>query len=403
MNAGAEKLIQVYRGGQETNLLKRKRMYPIKRIEKLIIMLMVSFLLGSTLTGCTNTADETGQTNSKVATIKNKTAEKAGIPVQYFFINGSLLGSYDREGWKSLCKPVIDDQAGENGQAFWAKDLLAQDAYYVYDGKNKKLLGVAKQIIWSTGTGGLGSFEDSSAEQKLAAYGELYNPVEGDISRPRIFKLPVKAGQDLDLKIPDYSFFTEFVIDSQAQSEYKLVTNRESNLFPRETADGLEATEAGERALARLFRREKMENTLPNFSDCIESDFDNDGKPEYLIFANNPKSEMGYPLLCSNGKTDHLGIFSALFYQDDDGSIQTLYSDLRPYNGVFQPDENNNMELMGPDYFTCINLLTIADLNDDGVYEIVVKKSGWEYGFYLAYAMNAKGKYELVMRSNYGM
>jgi len=112
---------------------------------------------------------------------------------------------------------------------------------------------------------------------------------------------------------------------------------------------------------------------------------------------------MGYPLLCSNGKTDHLGIFSALFYQDDDGSIQTLYSDLRPYNGVFQPDENNNMELMGPDYFTCINLLTIADLNDDGVYEIVVKKSGWEYGFYLAYAMNAKGKYELVMRSNYGM
>ncbi len=376
-----------------------------KKPAKFMVLLIIGFLLGGMLTGCINKAANTGKDSTKQTAVqKNKTTEKVVAPEQYYFLNGSLLGSYDREGWHSLCAPDTNDRVFGDGEDFWAKDLLARDAYYVYDSKNKKLLSVTRQIIWTTGAGVLGSFEDAQAGKKLAAYGKLYEPVEGDISLPRIFSLPVKAGQDLaGLKIPDYSFFTQFVIDSETRNEYELVTNRISDLFPRETVDGLEATDAGMQALADLLKQEKMENTILSFSDCVKSDFDQDGNMEYLMFANNPRSQNGYPLLGSNGGADRLGIYSAVFYQDEDGSVQTLYSDMRPYQGEYKPDENNYMELMHPDHCIYIDLMTIADLNDDGIYEILVRKSGWEYGYFLTYALNTEGKYEPVMRSNYGI
>jgi hypothetical protein len=376
-----------------------------KRPAKIMALLIVTFLLGSMLTGCTNDVADSGKDSAKqIAVPKDKTLEKEITPVQYYFLNGSLLGSYDRAGWHSLCAVDTNDRVFGDGEDFWANDLLAQDAYYVYDYKNKKMLSVAKQFIWTTGSGGLGSFEDDQAGEKLAAYGELYEPVEGDISLPRIFSLPVKAGQDLaGLKIPDYSFFTQFVIDSETRNEYELVTNRISELFPREIIGGLEATDEGVQALADLLKQEKIENTASNFSDCVKSDFDQDGKIEYLMFANNSRSENGYPLLVSSGGTDRLGVYSAMLYQDNDGSVQTIYSDLRPYQGEYKPDQNNYMELTHPDHCISIDLMTIADLNNDGKVEILARKSGWEYGYFLAYALNAQGQYEPVMRSNYGM
>jgi hypothetical protein len=369
-----------------------------------LIVLIACLLLASMLTGCLNKDSDTGKDSDKqpVALVA-KTPEKEVASPQYYFLNGSLLGCYSKEGWHSLCAPDTNDRTIESGDAFWAKDLLAQDAYYVYDSKNKKLLSVSKQIIWSTGTGGLGNFEDDQAGKKLAAYGQLYNPIEGDTSLPRIFSLPVKTGQDLEgLKIPDYSFFTQFIISSKTRIENELVTNRISDLFPRETTGGLEATDAGEQTLADLLKKKKIENAPPNFFDCIKCDFDQDGKLEFLMFANNPRSENGYPLLGSSGGTEHLGIYSAMFYQDDDGSVQILYSDLRPYQDEFKLGQNNFMELMNPDYCIFIDLMTIADLNNDGVYEILVRKSGWENGYYLTYALNAEGNYEPVMRSNFG-
>jgi hypothetical protein len=135
----------------------------------------------------------------------------------------------------------------------------------------------------------------------------------------------------------------------------------------------------------------------------VKGDFDNDKKEEYLMFADAPKSEMGYPLLCSNGKTDHLGTFNVILYQDDNDSIQTLYSDICQYKDVFKPNKDNKMELLGGPGFCEIDLLTIADLNSDGIYEIGVNMGRWESGSYLVYAMNTKGEYEVVMRSNNGM
>lgn len=376
-----------------------------RKHSKFMVLLMISVLLVGILSGCNNQAVDHGKDRDKqIAAPGHKTLPKEAASVQYYFLNGSLLGSYDREGWHSLCAPDTTDQVFGEGETFLAKDLLAQEAYYVYDGQNKKQLGITKQIIWSTGTDILGGFEDKQASEKLAAYGEPYNPLEGDISLPRLFKLPVKAGQDLaGLKIPDYSFFTQFITGSEARNECELVTNHQTDLFPRATNGGLKATDAGAKALTDLLSRKQLENTPPNFSDCIKSDFDKDGKTEYLMFANNPRSENGYPLLASNGGTDHLGVYCAMFYQDDDGSIQTLYSDLRPYQDEFRPNYKNSMELMSPDHCIYIDLMTIADLNNDGVYEILIRKSGWEYGYFLVYALNSQGQYKPVMRSNHGI
>jgi len=152
-----------------------------------------------------------------------------------------------------------------------------------------------------------------------------------------------------------------------------------------------------------LFMENRMENTSINFTKCVKCDFDNDGAQEYLMFAEAPRSKLGYPLLCGGGQTDHLGVYSALLYQEDNGPVHILYSDLRPYSGEFKPDPNQSMELMGPDYATGVDLLTAADLNGDGIYEIGIKISEWEHGFYLIYARGAEGSYEIALRSNWGM
>lgn len=316
---------------------------------------------------------------------------------KYIFLYGTLMGSFDNNEWNSFCS----DEQNIEATDFYVKDILAQDKYYIY--QNRKYVGASNQVLWSIIADGLGSFEGDGVLEKLGKYGESYNSLE---SFERIFNLPVTVGEELsDLKIPDYSFWTKFIVSNKVESKCELVTNCDIQPFPREINDGLEATAEGKQALIDLFRANQMENTVPNFIECVKSDFDNDGNEEYLMFADNPRSELGYPILCGNGKADHLGIFNVIFYQDDDGSIQTLHSDLRPYKHVFEPDEDKNMELKrtGPKYGIAINLLTVADLNSDGIYEIGIKKSEWERGFYLIYAMNTKGEYEAVMRSNWGM
>jgi len=375
---------------------------------EMVVLLLVSLVMVTVGAGCTSTVSDVGQVgksdNSKP--VINKTAQIFTQP-QYFFINGSLLGSYDEDGWHSLCDTGGSEEKIGDAVIFYAKDFLDQDSYYVYE--NNKLAGVSKQILWLTEEAfGLGSFETEDAPSKFAKYGQLYY-FDGDSDTAyRFFDLPVKLGPELSkLKIPDYSFHSEFVFGDKWErhsSSDRLVTNSGTNLFPRKLTYGVEPTAEGTQSLIDLFKEKNMENSVPNWTDCIRGDFDNDGNEEYLMFAESPCSELGYPLLHGNGKTDHLGIFTVVFYQDEDGSIQTLYSDLRPYKGVFKADRDRNIALLGGPYY-CIGIdsFTVADLNSDDVYEIGIKKTEWEHGYYLTYAMNTKGEYRIVMRSNFGM
>ncbi|MDF2673058.1 MAG: hypothetical protein K0R09_1323 [Clostridiales bacterium] len=371
--------------------------------KQIIIKVCCLFLIIFSLDSCKGdpiTEPKMTENNST----QTQTLESSTTPVkpafpQYFFFYGTLMGGFVDNEWKSICST---DEQNADATDFYVKDILAQDKYYIY--QHRKSVGVSNQVLWATTEDGLGSFEGDEVSKKLAKYSEFYNTTEGYSGFDRTFNLPVKVGEELsDLKIPDYSFSTEFVVDNKVIFEYELATNRDIQPFPRRINDSLEATDEGIQALIDLFGENQMENTAPNFTKCLKSDFDNDGNEEYLMLADSCQSELGYPLLSGNGKMDRLGIFSAIFYQEDDGSIQTLYSDLRPYKGDFKADKDKNMELMGPDYSTRIDLLTVADLNSDGVYEIGVKKSEWENGFYLTYAINGKGEYEVVMRSNWGM
>jgi hypothetical protein len=216
----------------------------------------------------------------------------------------------------------------------------------------------------------------------------------------------MKLGDELSsLKIPDYSFSTEFVYGEKWErpcENFRLVISSSTDPFIKPFTYDIQPTSKGKQVLADIFKEKNIENTVPNFTKCVKGDFDNDKKEEYLMFADAPKSEMGYPLLCSNGKTDHLGTFNVILYQDDNDSIQTLYSDICQFEDDFKPNKDNKMELMGPDFCT-INLLTIADLNSDGIYEIGVDIGKWEQVSYLVYATNTKTEYEVVMRSDYGM
>lgn len=369
------------------------------------VIVIALLLISLTLGGCTRIVSKSPK-DGKID-LSADSQPRSVLPTnnhisqpQYFFINHSLLGSYDDDGWHSLCD--IDNQTDGGRKTFYAQDLLKQNSYYVYDGNG--LRGESKQIVWTTGEGGLGSFEDEGTAKKLAPYGELYEPVAGDSSLPRIFNIPIAAGQELsDLKIPDYSFFTKFIVNNENTSKFELVTNRAIQPYPREFNDGLEATTGGIQRLNDLFRENHMENTVANFIKCLSGDFDNDGYNEYLMLAQAPRSDSGYPLLYGDGKTDHLGVYTVAFYQDDKNNIQMLYGDWRPYQGVFTANQDKNMQLMGdPQYCIGIDLLMAADLNSDGVYEIGVKKSEWEYISYLIYAMNDQGEYEVVMRSNLG-
>ncbi|MEN6328649.1 MAG: hypothetical protein ABFD18_20880, partial [Syntrophomonas sp.] len=334
---------------------------------KIVTLLLVSLTMVIALAGCTSPVSDIRQDGkSDTSTLDNKKTAQTSIQPQYFFINGSLLGSYDDDGWHSLCDTGNSETGAGDAATFYAKDLLNQDSYYVYE--NNKPVGVSKQIIWLTEEAyGLGSFEVEDTPQKFAKYGRLYHFEDESNPSYRTFDLPEKLGAELSkLRIPDYSFQTEFVFGAKWErhsSGDRLVTNNGANLFPKKLTYGVEPTAEGTQSLVDLFKKNNMGNTIPNFTDCILGDFDNDGNKEYLMFADNPKSELEYPLLCGNGKTDHLGIFNVIFYQDDDGSIQTLYSDLRPYKGVFKADKNNIMELMGgPEYCIEIGLVTAADL-----------------------------------------
>ena len=79
-----------------------------------------------------------------------------------------------------------------------------------------------------------------------------------------------------------------------------------------------------------------MENTVPNFIECVKVILIMMEMRIFDVCRQSP-FRIRAPILCGNGKTNHLGIFNVIFYQDDDGSIQTLHSDLRPYKHVFEP------------------------------------------------------------------
>lgn len=391
----------------------------MKKHIRILGLLIVSFAMSITLAACRGSASNTQQegkpgipaNNSKETTQTNTQQDsdpstyKSSSKPQYFFVNGYLLGSYEADGWHSLCDTSDHGKSSGDSKIFYAKDLIDQDSYYVYDGR--KLLGISKQIIWLTEeTSGLGTFENADAAGKFEKYGKLYNYQGESNAYSRIFDLPVKLGEELSkLEIPKYGFHTEFVYGEKWNrdiSSRSLVTNRSVNLFPKSPSYDVEATPEVKQLITDLFKENGMENTIPNFTHCIRGDFDGDNKDEYLMIASSPKSKDGWPMIAGEGKKDKVGVFSAIFYQDDKGSVQTLYSRMFPMKKAVEFAKGYK-EVQYAEYCFSIDSPTAADLNGDGIYEIIALSNQWERGSALVYSLDRNGVYSVVLRSNWGL
>jgi len=337
-----------------------------------------------------------------------ETQNQSGTQTAYYFADGLLLGSYDKNGWHSLCD-ISDDYIATAGNAhdFYAKELLAVPEYHVY--KDQTLLGNARSIVWLTEEDfGLGSFESEGSAAKFSPYGELYYFEGNSHTSHRIFSLPTTLGNELsDLKIPQYSFWTYFPIGenwSYQQNQGILVTNSDSISFLSDMKKNVPATTEAENALKQLFADANMGNTVLRVIQGFKGDFDGDGREEYVFAANHPNpEENGYwPIIEGEGTKDDVGTFSVLLYQDDDGKIQILHSDLRRFKAGPVTFSGGQYAIMDINHCHTLKLTEIADLNGDGKYEFIVKIGLWEGGYDQVYAQNPKGTYEVVMRSNSG-
>ncbi|TYQ16753.1 UNVERIFIED_CONTAM: hypothetical protein Cloal_3322 [Acetivibrio alkalicellulosi] len=327
----------------------------------------------------------------------------------YFFINGLFLGSYDNKGWYSTHNTRYDYQGWRNivrqenddSLIFFAKDILDKDAFYIYKSnyKNNEFIGESKQIVWPINQI---FYEDVDTQKELAKYGEVYN-VEGSYYEPRTFNLPVKLGTEASkIEIPNSQFYTIFKTDKKVDwnrgVDNKLVTNTKSILFPKTVSFDGKPTKEGIEALNILFKNNNMENTISNFTKTIIGDFDNDGKEEYLMIANSPVGENGFPAIIGEGEKDKVGTFSAIIYQNDDGSVHILHQDMRPIEGTVE-FINGILEHTDIEHYHYVDLGMIADLNGDGLMEIIINGSLWEMHNQIVYSQNDDRVYEAVLRS----
>ena len=340
---------------------------------------------------------------------ETQTHNQTGDQTAYYFTDGLLLGSYDKDGWHSLSDTSEDNRAGAGKASdFYAKDLVAVPVYHVY--KDQTLIGDARSIIWQTEEEfGLGSFESEGIKDKFSQYGELYH-FEGDsYTSHRIISLPTTLGNELaGLKIPVYSFWTYFPIGenwSQKQNQGILVTNCDSINFLSDMQKNVPATKEAESALKKLFADAGMGNTLLNFTQVFKGDFDGDSREEYVFAANHPNPEENdyWPIIKGEGTKDDVGTFSVLLYQEDDGKIQILHSDLRRFQAGPVTFSEGQYGIMDINHCHTLKVTDIADLNGDGKYEFVIKIVLWEGGYDQVYAQNQKGNYEVVLRANSGM
>ncbi len=384
---------------------------------KKTIALIVAMFLVLTLVGCSSAPQvSTGNPSVSQNENSNEQAENASkfvataesdIPA-YYFISNIFLGSCDVDGWHSLC-----DTAGGYGEddigdatVFYTKDLLAVLKYSLYD--DGEYVGDADRIVWLTEEEhGLGTFEIDGTAEKFSKYGELYKGSDYKFEAHRIFNLPVKLGNELaELVIPDYNFCSYFILENHEtvydSSSGLLATNSNAEISPCVLSHNEEVTPKGMQTLNDLFKEAGMENTIPNFTDCIRGDFDADGKDEYVIIANSPVDDLHWPAIAGEGERDMVGTFSAILYQEDDGKVQVLHNDMRPMKETVT-FSNGQYSVLDIEHCHNVTLESAGDLNGDGIYEIAARIGVWESGYTLMFSQNENGIYEVVLRANWGL
>ena len=330
-----------------------------------------------------------------------------------YFYNGSLLGSFDGQGWYSLCDLTGGGQqsytvsADATPRIYTANDVLAAPIYYLFE--EGAFSGHSDWLIWPAGTGGLGEFESPQANDILSQAGTLWESEEFGSREFYRMQLPGTLYEDgAALRIPDYSFVTYFgesvgqeIAGSVGEDVSLLVTNANHDLAAVQVQE-LDLSKCDvDDAVAQIFAQAGMGNTRPNLVRAQQGDFDADGEPETIYTLISPKDEGGWPLMEGEGVTGDVGTFALLLYEDEE--LQVVFSDLRPWrNGEEVTFEDGFFPVSDIDYCHDVEVSAVADLDGDGDCELVVTCSLWEGGYTLVFSQNGQGRYEAVMRSNWG-
>ena len=147
----------------------------MKRFILAILVLVILFLLfgcGGMQKDLTTEDALSGDILTEQAPVKEE-EKKDQASSAYFFSEGLLLGSFEKNGWHSLCDTSGNYETGVGNAAdFYARPAGTRIPCF----QDQTLLGDAKSIIWQTEEDfGLGSFETEGTKDKFAKYGELYH------------------------------------------------------------------------------------------------------------------------------------------------------------------------------------------------------------------------------------
>lgn len=271
--------------------------------------------------------------------------------VRYFFFNSHFLGCWSDGHWRS----AVDG-------GFTLGRLLNQD-YFGFWGEP---LGAVRFFI----ADGPGAFDDPAQASSLL---KPYGVIEGN---DFIMALPAAlTGDAAQISVPTYGFYAMF--DGQAQ---RIASNAALTVpaYFIEPAHHL----SDQTASKLLFDAGITFDPARAAKSYQTLDLDGDGQDETLTLFQNPRDEGGYLAL-----EDGDPIFYALFLTDD-GQTSLVCSKSAGYTDDVTAQ------------FTAVDLLA-ADLDGDGLCELLFREGQWEHSLYLAYSL-ADGQWTQVLQAESG-
>lgn len=270
--------------------------------------------------------------------------------VRYFFMGGVFLGSWSGGQWRS----AVDG-------GFTLGELFDQ----TYLDPWGEALGAVRFSV----ADGPGSFDDPAQAASLL---EPFGVIEGD---QFIMALPTRlTGEAAQISVPTYGFFAMF--DGQI---YQLLSNAELTI---PDAPALDVTIAPEE-IAPVLADAGISFDLSRADQTgLYVDLDGDGQFETLTLLQNPIDDDRY-LILEEGDP----IFYALLLTDD-GQTSLVCSKSIDYTDDVTAQ------------FTDVDLLA-ADLDGDGLCELLFREGQWEHSLYLAYSL-ADGQWNQVLRAESG-
>ena len=272
--------------------------------------------------------------------------------VRYFFFDGHFLGSWSDGQWRS----AVDG-------GFTLGELFDR-AYLDLWGET---LGAVRLFI----ANGPGAFDDP---ERAASLLDPYGIIEGD---DLIMALPAQlTGEAAQIPVPVYNFYAMF--DGQPQP----IASNAALTVPTRSAQP--AHDLSHQTAAQLLSAAGIAYDPARAAKSSQAvDLDGDGQVETLTLLQDPRDEDGY-LILDEGDP----IFYALFLTDGDETTLVCSKAIDYTEDVTA-------------HFTAADLLA-ADLDGDGLCELLFREGQWEHSLHLAYTL-ADGQWVQVLRAESGI